>query len=102
MMRKKKRSIQMDDIMKMKEEEEVNQDVTITWMTILAFQGKNDPKVYLEWERKVTRVLGGEKRRRNGEKPIHMWEDMKSIMRRRFVPSYYHRDLHRKLQSLTQ
>ncbi|RDX81478.1 hypothetical protein CR513_37834, partial [Mucuna pruriens] len=27
---------------------------------------------------------------------------MKSIMRRRFVPSHYHRDLHRKLQSLTQ
>ncbi|RDX96732.1 hypothetical protein CR513_20569, partial [Mucuna pruriens] len=27
---------------------------------------------------------------------------MKSIMRRRFVPSYYHRDLHKKLQSLTQ
>ncbi|RDX75630.1 hypothetical protein CR513_44468, partial [Mucuna pruriens] len=31
-----------------------------------------------------------------------MWEDMKFVMRRRFVPSYYHRDLHRKLQSLIQ
>ncbi|RDY10229.1 hypothetical protein CR513_05284, partial [Mucuna pruriens] len=27
---------------------------------------------------------------------------MKSIMRRRFVPSHYHRDLHKKSQSLTQ
>ncbi|RDY07849.1 hypothetical protein CR513_07989, partial [Mucuna pruriens] len=27
---------------------------------------------------------------------------MKSIMRRRFVPSHYHRDLHSKLQNLTQ
>ncbi|RDX65415.1 hypothetical protein CR513_55929, partial [Mucuna pruriens] len=57
-------------------------------MTIPTFQGKNDPYVYLK--------------HRNGERPIRMWEDMKSIMRRRFVPSHYHRDLHRKLQSLTQ
>ncbi|RDX80077.1 hypothetical protein CR513_39409, partial [Mucuna pruriens] len=99
-------------------------------MSILAFQGKNDPKVYLEWERKVEHVFdyhnySEEKkiklavveftdyasiwwdqfvinRRRNGERPICTWEDMKSIMRRRFVPSHYHRDLHRKLQSLTQ
>ncbi|RDX78987.1 hypothetical protein CR513_40648, partial [Mucuna pruriens] len=42
------------------------------------------------------------KRRRNGERPIHMWEDMKSIMRRRFVPIHYRRDLHKKLQILTQ
>ena len=27
---------------------------------------------------------------------------MKTVMRRRFVPSQYHRDLHRKLQTLTQ
>jgi len=41
-------------------------------------------------------------RRRNGERPIRSWEEMKAVMRRRFVPSHYHRDLHRKLQSLTQ
>ena len=41
-------------------------------------------------------------RRRNGERPIQSWEDMKAIMRRRFVPSHYHRDLHKKLQTLTQ
>ena len=27
---------------------------------------------------------------------------MKQIMRRRFVPSYYYRDLHQRLQTLTQ
>ncbi|RDY00740.1 hypothetical protein CR513_16042, partial [Mucuna pruriens] len=99
-------------------------------MTIPTFQGKNDPEVYLEWERKVEQMFdyynySKEKkvklaiveftdyasilwdqfvinRRRNGERSIRTWEDMKSIIRRRFVPSHYHRDLHRKLQSLTQ
>ncbi|RDY03094.1 hypothetical protein CR513_13367, partial [Mucuna pruriens] len=41
-------------------------------------------------------------RRRNGERPIRTWEDMKSIMRRRFVSNHYHRDLCRKLQCLTK
>jgi translation elongation factor EF-4 len=40
--------------------------------------------------------------RRNHERPILMWEEMKAIMRRRFVPSHYYRDLYQKLQSLTQ
>ncbi|XP_059446591.1 uncharacterized protein LOC132178154, partial [Corylus avellana] len=41
-------------------------------------------------------------RRRNHERPIETWEEMKAIMRRRFVPSHYYRDLYQKLQSLTQ
>ena len=41
-------------------------------------------------------------RRRNHERLIETWEEMKATMRRRFVPSYYHRDLYQKLQSLTQ
>ncbi|RDX89806.1 hypothetical protein CR513_28416, partial [Mucuna pruriens] len=84
-------------------------------MTIPVFQGKNDLDVYLEWERKVEHVFdcynySKEKkvklaivkftnyasiwwdqfvinRRRNEERPIHTWEDMKSVMRRRF--DYY-------------
>ncbi|MBJ4174419.1 retrotransposon gag domain-containing protein [Salmonella enterica subsp. enterica serovar Typhimurium] len=40
--------------------------------------------------------------RRNGERPISTWEEMKVVMRKRFISSYNHRDLHRKLQSLTQ
>ncbi|RDX97620.1 hypothetical protein CR513_19588, partial [Mucuna pruriens] len=81
-------------------------------MTIPTFKGKNDIEVYLEWERKFEHVFdchnySEEKKfvinsHRNGERPIRTWEDMKSIMRRRFISSHYHRDLHRKLQSLTQ
>ncbi|KAH9686183.1 Endonuclease [Citrus sinensis] len=41
-------------------------------------------------------------RRRNRERPINTWEAMKVIMRRRFVPSHYYRELHQRLQSLTQ
>ncbi|RDX61994.1 hypothetical protein CR513_59725, partial [Mucuna pruriens] len=91
-------------------------------MTIPTFQGKNDPEVYLEWERKVKHVFdchnySEEKkvklavikftnyanqfvinRHRNGERLILTWEYMKSIMRRRFVPSHYHRDLYRQCE----
>ncbi|PKI75300.1 hypothetical protein CRG98_004340 [Punica granatum] len=38
----------------------------------------------------------------NHERPIETWEEMKTVMRRRFVPLYYYRDLHLKLQSLRQ
>ena len=41
-------------------------------------------------------------RRRNHERPIETWEEMKATMRRWFVPSRYYRDLYQKLQSLTQ
>ena len=41
-------------------------------------------------------------RRRNHERPIETWEEMKANMRRRFVPSHYYRDLYKKLHSLTQ
>ncbi|RDY10820.1 hypothetical protein CR513_04594, partial [Mucuna pruriens] len=99
-------------------------------MTIPAFQGKNDPEIYLEWERKVEHVFDSynyskEKkvklavikfidyaniwwdqfvinRHRNGERPIRTWEDMKFFMRKRFVSTHYHRDLRRKLQCLAQ
>ncbi|XP_042415186.1 uncharacterized protein LOC122004349 [Zingiber officinale] len=92
--------------------------------------GLSDPDVYIEWEREVELVFdchnySEEKkvklvvvaftdyaivwwdqltlsRRRNRELPINNWEDMKVVMRRRFVPSHYYRDLHLKLQSLKQ
>jgi hypothetical protein len=41
-------------------------------------------------------------RRRNHGRPIETWEEMKAIMRRRFVPSHYYRELYQKLQSHTQ
>ena len=99
-------------------------------MKIPSFQGKNDPEVYFEWEKKVEFIFkchnySEEKkvkltvieftnyaiiwwdqlvmnRRRNYKRPIETWEEMKTTMRRRFVPSHYYRDLYQKLQSLTQ
>ena len=47
------------------------------------------------WDQLVT------SRHRNGERPISRWEEMNTGMRRRIVPSHYHRDLHR-LQTLIQ
>lgn len=41
-------------------------------------------------------------RRRNREHPVDTWDEMKSIMRKRFVPSHYYRDLFQRLQGLTQ
>ncbi|RDY08089.1 Retrovirus-related Pol polyprotein from transposon 17.6, partial [Mucuna pruriens] len=74
-------------------------------MTIPTFQRKNDPEVYLEWEIKVEHVFdchNYSKEKKLKLAVVKFTEDMKTIMRRRFVPSHYHRDLHRKLQSLTQ
>ena len=39
-------------------------------------------------------------RRRNRERLIATWEEMKVLMGRRFVPNHYYRDLYMKLQSL--
>ncbi|XP_071901000.1 uncharacterized protein [Coffea arabica] len=94
------------------------------------FQGKSDPEAYLEWERKIELVYECHtyseeqkvkltaveftdyasiwwdqlrlSRRRNRERAVETWDEMRSLMRKRFVPSYYSRDLHRRLQSLTQ
>jgi hypothetical protein len=41
-------------------------------------------------------------RRRNRERPIDTWEEMKVVMRMRFFPSYYYRELYTKLQGLRQ
>ena len=89
-------------------------------MKIPSFQGRNDPDVYLEWERKVELIFechnySEEKkvklaavefsdyaivwwdqfckeRRRYGERPVESWREMKQIMRKRFVPSHYYRE----------
>ena len=99
-------------------------------MQIPAFKGRNDAEAYLEWERKVDLIFECHNfsedkkvklaaveftdyaliwwdqlvtsRRRNGEMPIATWEGMKACMRKRFVPSYYYREMHQKLQRLTQ
>ncbi|PKI71775.1 hypothetical protein CRG98_007791 [Punica granatum] len=78
--------------------------------------GKNDLDAFIEWERKVELLFDChnyseekkvkltaveftdyaivwwdklvKERRRNHERPIETWEEMKTVMRRRFVPSY--------------
>lgn len=40
--------------------------------------------------------------RRNRERPIDTWDEMKPIMRKRCVPSHYYRNLFNKLQRLSQ
>ena len=94
------------------------------------FKGKNDPEAYLEWETKMEQIFSyhcyneerkvkvaalefsdyaliwwdqvQKERERNRDYPVDTWEEMKALMRRRFVPSWYHRELHNKLQRLTQ
>ncbi|KAL4361713.1 hypothetical protein GQ457_04G019270 [Hibiscus cannabinus] len=41
-------------------------------------------------------------RRRNGERPISTWQEMKAVMRRRFIPTHNHREFFNRLQNLTQ
>ncbi|PKI66784.1 hypothetical protein CRG98_012790 [Punica granatum] len=99
-------------------------------MKIPSFQGMSDPEAYLEWEKRVEFVFDSYSyfelkkvklaaiefsdyaivwwdqlvinRRRNREPPINTWEEMKRVMRKQFVPSYYYRELYNKLQSLRQ
>ena len=39
------------------------------------------------WDQLVLR------RRRNGERSIESWDDMKAIMRKQFVPNFYYIEL---------
>lgn len=41
-------------------------------------------------------------RRRGRKRPISTWYELKTLMRRRFVPSHYYSEIHQKLQGLYQ
>ncbi|XP_025685360.1 uncharacterized protein [Arachis hypogaea] len=99
-------------------------------MQIPPFKGRNDPEVYLEWERKVERIFACHNyseakkvrlaavafsdyallwwdelvktRRQNDDHHIESWDLMKRLMKKQFVPSYYYREVHQKLHRLTQ
>ena len=99
-------------------------------LKIPAFQGRGDPEAYLEWERKMEMIFDchnytdakkvklaaieftdyamawwdklGINRRNNGERPVATWREMKTLMRRRFIPNHYYRELYQKLQTLEQ
>ena len=93
-------------------------NLSVIKMKVPSFQGKSDPEAYLEWEKKMELVFDCRhypeaqkvklavieftdyaviwwdqlvtSRRQNGERPIATWEDMKAVMRKRFVPSQYY------------
>ena len=48
------------------------------------------------WDQLVT------SKRRKYKRPIDTLDDLKALMRRRFIPGHNHRDLFQRLQSLTQ
>ncbi|XP_068644703.1 uncharacterized protein [Aristolochia californica] len=70
----------------------VDQNLGNIKMKIPVFQGRSDPEAYLKWERKMEL----------GEYPIENWDEMKKVMRGRYVPRHYYRDLYLKLQGLYQ
>ncbi|KAH6788569.1 hypothetical protein C2S51_003575 [Perilla frutescens var. frutescens] len=93
--------------------------------SIPEFEGLHDPDTYLDWERKVEKIfdcydftevkkvqlaclefrgyattwweMQQERRRRNRNPPIDTWEEMKGLMRERFIPVHYERELEKKL-----
>jgi len=94
------------------------------------FKGKTDAEAYLDWEKKVEMIFdihrySEEKkvklvvveftnyamvwwerlvveRRRNRERPVSTWEELETIMKKRYVPKHYYRELFNRLQMITQ
>lgn len=48
------------------------------------------------WDREIS------ERRRLRRDPIVLWDDMRALLRKRYVPSYYYRDLQKRFRKLTQ
>src|SRR5256886_487794 len=106
----------------------VDNDLTSIKMRIPTFEGKNNAEEFIEWERKVEQIFechnySEEKksvlaavefkgyatfwwdqlkvqRRGKGMRPISGWSTLKELMRSRFVPSSYTRDLYNHLARL--
>ncbi|XP_027912354.1 uncharacterized protein LOC114171680 [Vigna unguiculata] len=99
-------------------------------LNIPSFAGKNDPESYLNWELKMENVFDcgnfeeeqkvrlaaaefshyaliwwhklQRERQRDGDPPVDTWEELRRLMRRRYVPASYQRDMKFKLQRITQ
>ncbi|XP_060675255.1 uncharacterized protein LOC132804574 [Ziziphus jujuba] len=110
--------------------EETDDHLSNIKINIPPFMGKSDLEAYLEWEEKMEMIFDCHNyseakkvklaamefgrytlqwwtneqntRRRVGDDLITTWRQMKGAMRKRFVPSHYHRLLHQRLQSLSQ
>lgn len=94
-------------------------------MSIPLFSSKDNPDDYLEWEMRVDQIFDGQRYTeakkvraasieftgyaliwwnqlcRAGGRP-ESWNQMKSIMKRRFVPEHFTRTLYTRLQQLRQ
>ncbi|XP_019059089.1 PREDICTED: uncharacterized protein LOC104822532 [Tarenaya hassleriana] len=94
------------------------------------FAGKVNPEAYLDWERRMENIFDCytyteqrkvqyaaaqltdnaltwwdreiAERRRSHYDPIISWREMKHLMRKRYVPPHFHRDLHRRYRKLAQ
>jgi len=99
-------------------------------LSVPKFLGREDADSYLEWEEQCDQIFRvhnlSDQRRVNlasiefsgyaltwwnqiqenqlvlGHDHINTWDEMKRVMRRRFVPSSYYRDLRNRLQALRQ
>ncbi|XP_065871915.1 uncharacterized protein [Euphorbia lathyris] len=99
-------------------------------LVIPSFNGKSDPEAYLEWEKKIELIFDchnySEEKKvtaavieftdyalvwwdqlvttktRCREPQVDTWDEMKTVMRKRFVPNDYYEGLYRKLQVLQQ
>ncbi|KAF7835140.1 Transposon Ty3-G Gag-Pol polyprotein [Senna tora] len=94
------------------------------------FKGNTNPDLYLDWEMKFEQIFRMNdwseekkvklasfqfsdfaivwwedlqlKRRLKGKGPPRTWEKLKKLMRKKYVPSYYYRELNRELRMFTQ
>ncbi|XP_070054636.1 uncharacterized protein [Nicotiana tomentosiformis] len=85
-------------------------------MKMPSFKETRDPDLYLDWERKVgaifdchnyseskkVKLVIVEGRLQEGQAPIVTWVEMKRVMRKRFIPSHFQRELQQRLQTLKQ
>ncbi|XP_070046737.1 uncharacterized protein [Nicotiana tomentosiformis] len=99
-------------------------------MKMPSFKRTRDPDLYLDWERKIEAIFDchnyseGKKvelaivefsdyatiwwkkltrdRLQEGQAPIATWAEMKRVMRKRFIPSHFQRELQQRLQTLKQ
>ncbi|XP_070034832.1 uncharacterized protein [Nicotiana tomentosiformis] len=73
-------------------------------MKMPSFKGTKDPDLYLDWERKVEAIFDchhySEGTDCKKDKLITTWADIKKVMRKRFIPSHFQREIQQCLQTL--
>lgn len=110
--------------------EKIDNNMGNNILRIPPFLGHNDPDAYMEWEINMQLVFECQnytkekkvkfaatefseytfnwweqimhKRRHTRIAPVNSWYKMKTLMKTRFVPSHYGRDLHKTLRRVTQ